>query len=123
MWCVTVNGNVVQLTMARQSPVEVCQWLEHLRCRSGEQIIRLRKTWHTDMPSVQGIWTPFTNLDPHLAVTSLPNEQLSLRAAPESATDYVLKLARENVEAVSDDTTQNQQISEESDQASSLANN
>jgi len=109
--------------MARQSPVEVCQWLEHLRCRSGEQIIRLRKTWHTDMPSVQGIWTPFTNLDPHLAVTSLPNEQLSLRAAPESATDYVLKLARENVEAVSDDTTQNQQISEESDQASSLANN
>jgi len=83
----------------------VCQWLEHLRCRSGEDIVRLRKTWHTDTPSIQGIWTPFTNLDPHLAVTSLPDENLSRRAAPESATDYVLRMAQ-NVKMISDDMTQ-----------------
>jgi len=102
MWLVAVNGNQIQLNVAKQTAGEVCQWLEHLRCRSGEDIVRLRKTWHTDTPSVQGIWTPFTNLDPHLAVTSLPDEKLSRRAAPESATDYVLKMAQ-NVKVISDD--------------------
>ena len=103
--CVVVNGNCAQLIVAKQSAAEICQWVEHFRCRSGEDIVRLRKTWHTDTPSVQGIWTPFTNLDPHLAVTPLPDEGLSRRAAPESATDYVLKLAQ-NVESISDGTTQ-----------------
>ena len=36
---VAVNGNVVQLNVARQSSAEVCQWLEHLRCRSGEPAV------------------------------------------------------------------------------------
>ena len=96
---------MVQLSMAKYTASEVCQWVEHLRCRSGEDIVRLRKTWHTDTPSVQGIWTPFTNLDPNLAVTPLPDEKLSRRAAPESATDYVLKVAQ-NVRMISDDTKQ-----------------
>ena len=106
--------------MAKQTSDEVCQWLEHLRCRSGEDIVRLRKLWHTDSPSVQGIWTPFTNLDPQLAVTSLPDDKLSRRAGPESATDYVLKIAQ-NVKMISDDTTQ-KFISEELNDAS-VANN
>jgi len=116
-----VNGNVVQLKMAQHTSGEVCQWLEHLRCRSGEDILRLRKTWHTDSPSVQGIWNPFTNLDPHLAVTSLPDERLSRRPAPESATDYVLKMAQ-NVKEIGDDMTP-KFVSEESNNASSLASN
>ena len=70
-----------------------------LKC-SGENIVRLRKTWHTDTPSVQGIWTPFTRLDPSLAVTSLPDEWLSRRPAADSATDYVLRAAR-NVRLIS----------------------
>ena len=72
-----------------------------LKC-SGENIVRLRKTWHTDTPSVQGIWTPFTRLDPGLAVTSLPDEWLSRRPAADSATDYVLRAAR-NVRLISAD--------------------
>jgi len=117
-----VNGNTVHLNVAQQSSTEVCQWLEHLRCRSGENILRLRKTWHTDTPSVQGIWTPFTNLDPRLAVTSLPDERLSRRLAPESATDYVLKVAQ-NVRLIGDDTTPECVSEEEADSASSLASN
>lgn len=112
-----MNGNEVQLNVAKQSAGEVCQWLEHLRCRSGEDILRLRKTWHTDTPSIQGIWTPFTNLDPQLAVTSLPDEKLSRRAAPESATDFVLKVAQ-NVKMVSDVKTE-KFISEETGSMSS----
>ena len=79
--------------------------------------MRLRKLWHTDTPSVQGIWTQFMHLDPELAVTSLPDEKLSRRAAPESATDYILKMAQ-NVKVIGDDTAQ-KVISEESDTASS----
>lgn len=111
-----LNGNVVQLNVAKHTSGEVCQWLEHLRCRSGENILRLRKTWHTDTPSVQGIWNPFTNLDPHLAVTSLPDERLSRRPPPVSATDYVLKMAQ-NVKVIGDDTT-SEFVSNESDSAS-----
>jgi len=92
-----VNGNAVDLSMAKQTPAEVCQWLEHLRCRSGVDIVRLRKTWHTDSPSIQGIWNPFTHLDPRLAVTRLPDEGLSRRAPPESATDSVRKMAQSTV--------------------------
>ena len=83
---------------------------------AGEDIVRLRKLWHTDTPSIQGIWTPFMHLDPGLAVTSLPDEKLSRRAAPESATDYVLKMAQ-NVKLIGDDTTTQKVISEESDTA------
>ena len=116
-----VNGKAVSLNMVKQSPAEVCQWLEHLRCRSGEEIVRLRKTWHTDTPSVQGIWTPFTHLDPHLAVISLPDEKLSRRPAPESATDYVLKVAQ-NVSVISDETM-SRFPSKEPDTDSSQASN
>lgn len=108
-----LNGNAVYLNMAKQSAGEVCQWLEHLRCQSGEEIVRIRKPYHTDTPSIQGIWTPFMNHDPQLAVTSLPDETLSRRAPPLSATKYVLKLAQ-NVKVIGDDTEM-KFITEESD--------
>jgi len=78
-----------------QSASELCQWIEHLRCRSGNEIVRLRKTWHTDTPSVQGIWTPFTHLSPPTAVTRLPDDRLSHCFAPESASDYLSKLMQD----------------------------
>jgi len=110
---VAVNGKSVYMTIANNTPGEVCQWLEHLRCRSGDEIVRLRKLWHTDTPSVQGIWTPFTHLDPHLALTSFPDEKLSRRTGPESATEYVMKMAQ-NIKMISDDTTE-KFVSDESD--------
>jgi len=56
------------------------------------------------------------HLDPGIALTSFPDEKLSRRAAPESATDYVLKMAR-NVKLIGDDTMIQKIISEESDTA------
>ena len=101
----TVNGRCVQLYTANQTASELCQWVEHLRCRSGNEIHRLRKTWHTDAPSVQGIWTPFTNLSPQIAVKSLPDDCVSVCAAPESATDYLTKLVKDmNISAVAGQT-------------------
>jgi large subunit ribosomal protein L43 len=90
-----LNGKSVHLSVGNYTSNELCQWIEHLRCRSGDELIRLRKTWHTETPSVQGIWTPFTNLDPQLAVTTLPDDKLSACPASLSATEHLTKLAEQ----------------------------
>ena len=77
------------------SKEEICQWVEHFRTRSGTQIMRFRKQWHTDTPSIQGVWTPFTNKDSALNVTEFPNEQLSQKLPPKSASDQILEIAEQ----------------------------
>lgn len=76
-------------------PDEICQWIEHLRTRSGAQIVRLRKQWHTETPSIQGVWSPFTNRDTRLNVTEFPNEELSEAFKEPSATDQILQMAKQ----------------------------
>lgn len=74
---------------------QICQWMEHFRTRSGVDIVRLRKNWHTDNPSIQGIWTPFTNKDTAKNLTTFPNEELS--KCPEleiSATERLMQMAK-----------------------------
>lgn len=49
--------------------------------------------WHTECPSVQGVWSPFTNMDPALNVTQFPNEELSKPVWEEkSATEELLEI-------------------------------
>lgn len=75
---------------------EIGRWMEHLRSRCGVQIHRLRKNQHTDYPSIQGSWTPFTNLPTELNVTQFPKEELSqaVRREP-TATELVLEMAKQ----------------------------
>lgn len=49
--------------------------------------------WHTDAPSIQGPWTPFTYKAPELNVAQYPTEALSrpLDVLP-SATDELIRL-------------------------------
>lgn len=63
-----------------------------LRSQNGDSsAIRWRKLWHTDMPSIQGPWTPFTqshpsqNLEKFPASSSLPIDN------EETATEKLLK--------------------------------
>ena len=59
-------------------------------------MVRLRKTWHTDTPSIQGMWTPFTNKDTRLNVTQFPSEELSrFQPTEQSATEKILRLAEQ----------------------------
>ena len=75
---------------------EICQWVEFMRTRSGDQIVRLRKPWHTDTPSVQGIWTPYTNSNPEHNLRTFPSEELSVFKSTEpTATERLLKMAAE----------------------------
>lgn len=70
--------------------------MEHLRTRSGEQIQRLKKPWHTDTPSIQGVWTPFTNRDSKYNLVDYPCPELSQFKPPDtSATERLLQMAEE----------------------------
>lgn len=35
--------------------------------------MRLRKMWHTEFPSIQGPWTPFTFINPIVNITKFPD--------------------------------------------------
>ena len=85
---------------------EVCKWLEFARTRSGEQIIRFRKPWHTDNPSIQGVWHPFLNKDPAINVKTFPDKELSEYIETElSATEKLRRMADElkNVKLIEED--------------------
>lgn len=89
-----MNGNTVYLNAANKPKEELCEWIGHLRSRSGVDIVRLRKMWHTDNPSIQGVWTPFTNKSSRLNVTEFPdNENFRLRMSEETASERLLRLA------------------------------
>jgi large subunit ribosomal protein L43 len=49
--------------------------------------------WHTDVPSIQGAWTPFTPKNPLHNLVVYPSEELSKPLAEEkSATERLIEL-------------------------------
>ena len=90
-----MSGKTQQLYVENYKREEICEWIGHLRNRSGEDFIRLRKQQHTDTPSIQGIWTPFTNKPTRLNVTEFPSEVESVIDDTETdATVKLLEMAR-----------------------------
>ncbi|XP_046358488.1 39S ribosomal protein L43, mitochondrial-like [Haliotis rufescens] len=90
-----LNGRTETLNIRNMPQDEICKWVEHFRTRSGVQVVRLRKQWHTETPSIQGVWSPFTNRDSELNVTEFPDAELSKAISAPTATDRVLAMARE----------------------------
>lgn len=65
--------------------------MELVRTQSSDgSKLRLRKYWHTEFPSIQGPWTPFTFRDPKLNITELPD--VSLIFINNDWNDYKLNL-------------------------------
>ncbi|XP_049614368.1 large ribosomal subunit protein mL43 [Syngnathus scovelli] len=56
-----LNGNVREEIVASKTSSQVSDILTRLTSQSGLDVIRIRKPFHTDNPSIQGIWHPFTN--------------------------------------------------------------
>lgn len=91
-----LNGHTDYINCQNYSRDEVAKYIEYLRAKSGFPIIRFRKFWHTDSPSVQGVWTPFTHIDTDINVMSFPNESLSAaRKLEPTATDLVRQARKE----------------------------
>ncbi|XP_055976368.1 large ribosomal subunit protein mL43 [Sorex fumeus] len=56
-----LNGAVHEESLHCKSPEEISALVQKLATRSGLDVIRIRKPFHTDNPSIQGQWHPFTN--------------------------------------------------------------
>lgn len=73
---------------------EIAKWLNLLLTQSGNhEGTRLRKLWHTENPSIQGPWTPYTFRDPTLNLATFPNVDLATPlSCPKTATQELLEL-------------------------------
>jgi len=76
-YSVVVNGYKEEVNISRCSKDEIAQWIGLMKGRAGTQIVRLRKEWHTDNPSIQGIWHPFMFKDTAVNVTDKRDRSLS----------------------------------------------
>ncbi|CAG9864048.1 unnamed protein product [Phyllotreta striolata] len=73
-----LNGDSQWLNCRNFTKEEIQKWLELLkRQQINHDGQRIRKLWHTDHPSIQGPWTPFTFRDPQLNLATFPDERLS----------------------------------------------
>ncbi|XP_058477182.1 39S ribosomal protein L43, mitochondrial [Solea solea] len=71
-----LNGNVREEIVIRKTPQQISELFTKLTSQSGLDIIRIRKPNHTDSPSIQGQWHPFTNRPPSIGPIK-PQKQLN----------------------------------------------
>lgn len=67
-----VNGGEEYISTYMNSSEDIKKWVEYLRGRSGYPVEKLRKYQHTDHPSIQGPWTPWTHRHPSINVAEYP---------------------------------------------------
>lgn len=82
----------------RKVPSEdITKWLELKLTQAGDTAaIRYRKHWHTDIPSVQGPWSPFTHQNPMFSIAKFPDTSLGEKLNMEkTATEKLLELFSE----------------------------
>ncbi|XP_074519100.1 large ribosomal subunit protein mL43 [Halichoeres trimaculatus] len=61
-----LNGSVREEIVTNKTAPQISELLTKLTSQSGLEIIRIRKPFHTDSPSIQGQWHPFTNRPPSI---------------------------------------------------------
>lgn len=73
-----LNGERHWLCCSGRTEDEITKWIDLMRtqnCNSSE--VRLRKHLHTDIPSIQGPWSPYTHWNPELNNIQFPDKELS----------------------------------------------
>lgn len=91
-----LNGDRQWINCRNNTREEIRKWVEVLKTQAtGSSDTRLRKLWHTDVPSVQGAWTPFTHQHPTGNVAQYPNRELSkLQTDEMTATEKLIEMYR-----------------------------
>ncbi|XP_061492172.1 large ribosomal subunit protein mL43 [Rhineura floridana] len=56
-----MNGSIKEERLNSKTADEIAAIVHKLASQSGLEIIHIRKPFHTDNPSIQGQWHPFTN--------------------------------------------------------------
>ncbi|KAK9295931.1 hypothetical protein QLX08_009901 [Tetragonisca angustula] len=96
-----LNGETSWICIANFSRQDIIQWMELLKTQYHDgPALRLLKLWHTDFPSIQGPWTPFTFKNPPLNQIKFPDKKIgeALKFKP-TATEELITLFEEQQEA------------------------
>lgn len=73
-----VNGEKQWINCRNLTKDEIAKWLNLIKSQSGDKTgFRIRKLIHTDHPSIQGPWTPYTFKNPEENLVKYPNPELS----------------------------------------------
>jgi len=106
-----LNGERSVISCHNFTSQQMVKWLNLYTTRSGIPLMKYLKMWHTECPSVQGVWSPFTNMDPALNVTRFPSEEFSKPAWEEkSATEELLEMVKNQKISVGSDDDSAQDI-------------
>uniref|UniRef100_A0A1L8ECJ8 Large ribosomal subunit protein mL43 n=1 Tax=Haematobia irritans TaxID=7368 RepID=A0A1L8ECJ8_HAEIR len=92
-----LNGEREWLNCRNSTKDDIFKWIDLLKTQNGSSSsVRLRKMWHTDVPSIQGPWTPFMLQTPDSNNTKYPSRELSQPLDTErSATEKLLELYKQ----------------------------
>ncbi|XP_969017.2 large ribosomal subunit protein mL43 [Tribolium castaneum] len=89
-----LNGDKQYINCRNFAKEEIIKWLNLIKTQSGNTTgFRYRKLLHTDHPSIQGPWTPYTFKDPAENLAKFPDQDLSRpKHLPKTATEELLEL-------------------------------
>lgn len=95
-----MNGDKQWIMCRNFSRDEITKWMNLLKTQSkNNEGVRLRKLQHTDFPSIQGPWTPYTFKDPTENIVEYPNKELSKPLIHrKTATEELLEIFNKNVQ-------------------------
>lgn len=107
-----LNGEREVISCHNFTAEQMIKWLNLYSTRSGIPLTRYVKMWHTECPSIQGVWSPFTNMDPALNITNFPSKDLSKPIWEEkSATEELLEIIeRQKINEESDNSQNTQTV-------------
>lgn len=92
-----MNGERQWLNCRNCTAEEARKWIELLRTQNGEAgAVRYRKMWHTDVPSIQGPWTPWSHKAPQQNLVVYPDAESSRAIQLEpTATEKLIELFKQ----------------------------
>jgi len=68
-----LNGEKHHQVVDTYTRQQLKEWLDVIRSQSGKEYQVQLKYEYTDHPSIQGVWNPFTNADPAVALEQHPD--------------------------------------------------
>nr|XP_033798181.1 39S ribosomal protein L43, mitochondrial [Geotrypetes seraphini] len=77
-----LNGNMKEEAINCKTADEIMELVKKMVNQSGLDIIRIRKSYHTDSPSIQGQWHPFINKPTSLTLKSFEKINQGMEANP-----------------------------------------
>jgi large subunit ribosomal protein L43 len=91
-----LNGARQWIPLSNCDRSHVNWWIYSLLTQQGDPQWRLLKKMHTDVPSVQGVWTPFTNKPMDRTIRTYPDKELTDMEYPAmTATEQIRELFQE----------------------------